>query len=266
MQKLKYIGVVLICFASCKTAIAPFNKKNTSNQEYKESFQITDKEPAARSGIKYYWYKSRQVQASQGDYGGELLDGVYTKYYQGNALAEKGNFNKGKKTGVWKTWHKKGQLSSVLRFKNGRLNGRSVSLDSTGNLIATGKYTKGRRSGTWIFPQKGDTIRYRKGAIKVVEEKDTLRPGFFKRIFKKKEKDTINQEKKPNFFKRLFSKKGTTNTSKKTKKSTKTASKKVNKKPTEGKKGKVKQNKNPNEKKKPNFFQRLFGKKEKETT
>ena len=241
MQKVIYIGIVLMCLVSCTTSQELFNKKNTSTTEYKESFHITDNEPKPKSGVKYYWYKSRKVQATQNDYAGELLNGLYTKYYYSNELAEKGKFHNGRKIGVWKSWYKSGQLTTAMKYKNGRLDGKSVSFDSVGNIVSVGRYSSGKRSGEWLFPQKGDTIRYHKGEIKPVEEKDSLNPGFFGKLFKKKAKDSINKEQNPSFFKRLFSKKGVKkNTNKNTKKN--------------------------NSKEKPNFFQRLFSKKEKDNT
>ncbi|MEB3346040.1 hypothetical protein U6A24_11240 [Aquimarina gracilis] len=267
MQKLSYIGVILLVFASCKTAIEPFNKKNISNREFKETFQITEHTPKAKSNVKYYWYKSRNVQATQSDYAGELLDGTYTKFYHSNQLAQKGNFNKGKKTGLWKTWYENGQLASAMKYKNGRLAGRSVSLDSTGNIVSVGRYASGKRSGRWIFPQQGDTIRYHKGEVKVVEEKDSLNPGFFRKLFKKKAKDSTNQKEKRNFFKRFVSKKEENPASKNVNKKTTRVSQKKNKKQTNTKKKKVQgKKKKVTEKKEPNFFQRLFGKKKKNNT
>jgi hypothetical protein len=257
MQKIVYISIVFICLVSCKTSQELFNKKNISTTEYKESFYITDDVPKPKPGVKYYWFKSRKVQATQSDYAGKLLDGVYTKYYYSNELAEKGNFNKGKKISIWKSWYKNGQLATTENWNSGVLNGKCVFYDSIGNVISKGKYTSGKRSGEWIFVQKGDTIDYSK---KVDKEKDTLQPRFFGRLFKKKAKDSVAQEKKPGFFKRLFSKKsGNKATSKKTK-NNKTKVKGNTKKETK----KVKQKKIPNDK--PNFFQRLFGKKEKDNT
>ncbi len=258
MQKIIYISIIFTCLLSCKTSQELFNKKNISTTEYKESFHITEDEPKPKSGVKYYWFKSRKVQATQSDYAGELLDGLYTKYYYSNELAEKGNFNKGKKIGIWKSWYKNGQLATTENWNKGVLNGKCVFYDSIGNVISKGKYTSGKRSGKWIFVQKGDTIDYSK---KVRKEKDTLQPGFFGRLFKKKAKDSVApQEKKPGFFKRLFSKK---DKNKATSKRTKNNNPKVKGNTKKGAK-KAKQKKTANDK--PNFFQRLFGKKEKDNT
>ncbi len=268
MHKIVCIGIALIGLVGCKTAMEPFNKKSINNTEFKEAFETTEDEPRAKLGIKYYWFKSRKVHATQSDYSGELLNGQYTKYYYSNQLAEKGKFNKGKKTGTWKSWYDNGALASRKKYANGRLSGRSVFLDTTGQIISTGKYSKGKRSGVWLFPQKGDTISYHKGKERIHKEKDTLNPGFFGKLFKKKEKEALNREKKPNFFKRLFSKKenkkAVTKTPKQSNKKQTTSKKSSGKAKTKHKKrNKVKSTKKPEQHKKPNFFQRLFAKKEK---
>ncbi|MBP2832836.1 hypothetical protein J8281_11625 [Aquimarina sp. U1-2] len=269
IHKSRYLGIMLMVLAGCTTAIEPFNKKNVSDQEYKEKFQITDKKPKPNSKIKYYWYKSRKVHSSQGDFAGELLDGLYTKHFYTNALAEKGNFNAGKKVGTWKTWYKNGELATVSHYKSGQLSGRNIFFDSLGHILAIGKYARGKRTGKWVFPQINDTIRYRKGEVVVVKAKDTTSPGFFGSIFKKKGRDSIVEKRPSSFFKKLFSKKDNNPVSQKSKGSNKGSSPNPKKKKSSNsKKGKTmnSQQKNTDNKKKPNFFQRLFTKKQKENT
>lgn len=229
-----WVMILFLTFISCGTSELAFNKKVISDTHYKEQFYITEKEPKAKSNVFYYWYKSQKVHSSQNDYSGAVLDGLYTKYYYSNQLAEKGNYNNGVKVGTWKSWYKNGQLATTEKWNQGKLTGKQVVFDSIGNILSQGAYTKGKRSGKWIYPQSGDTIYYKKGERKLKVKKDTSQPGFFQRMFKKKDnlkaKDTAKK---------------------------KIASKKISKKK------KTTQHSKKSNKKEPNFFQKLFAKKEK---
>jgi len=243
MYKIIYITIAIICIASCKSSYEPFTKRIISNTEYKEHFYIIDEEPNTNANKRYYWFKSQKVHSSQGDYGGALLDGLYQKYYYSNQLSEKGNFNKGIKTGIWNSWYENGQLAVTEKWVSGKLSGKNTFYDSIGNVISVGKYKNGLRSGVWLYPVTGDTIFYKKGK-KVIKVKDTTKTSLFTKLFTKKEKpEEINKQhkkRKPKTSKNIRSKKGKNGTKKKKKQ-------KQKKKPT----------------KEPNFFQRLFGKKDK---
>lgn len=239
------IVLVLISVISCKGSKEPFTKRIISNSDYKEHFYITDNDPNSKSSKTYYWFKSQKVHSSQGDYGGELLDGAYLKYYYTNQLAEKGKFTNGIKSGAWKSWYKNGQLATTENWNNGRLSGKYVFYDSIGNIISRGNYKNGLRSGSWIYPIKGDTIIYKKGlkVKKVKKVRDSSYTNIFSKIFGKKNDSITNSKNK-----------------KRTQKSSSTKSS------TKGKstsKKKKKQTKRKEFGKEPNFFQRLFGKKEK---
>ncbi|MDO6758565.1 hypothetical protein Q4566_00015 [Tamlana sp. 2_MG-2023] len=243
VQKSFYVVAILIGLVSCKSSNEPFTKIITSDTEFKEHFFISDYEPKPRRDKRYYWFKSQKVHSSQGDYGGALLDGVYQKYYYTNELAEKGDFIKGIKTGIWNSWYKNGQIVTSEKWVNGKLSGKSVFYDSIGKIICEGKYRNGLRSGKWIYPIKGVTVKYKKGE-KVIKTKDTTKTRFFNRLFAKKE----NGDKK-----------GDKNKNKVGKSSVKNSSKK------EVKKSRKKQSKQKKEfDKAPNFFQRLFVKKDKD--
>lgn len=248
MQKYIYLIIFLYCLLGCNSPQIAFNKRIISNSEYKEQFFISEKKPRVKSNVFYYWLKSQEIQLTKSGYAGSLLDGEYTKYYQTNQLAEKGSFNNGLKKGKWDSWYKNGQLATTENWKNGKLSGKNVFYDSIGNIVSIGVYKNDKRSGRWLYPQKGDTICYKRGQKCVKKERDTTKNSFFSRLFKKKDSISLTTEKTktPNFFQRLFKKK---------------SSQKKNKKTSENQKP-VNQQKTT---KKPNFFQRLFGKKDKKS-
>lgn len=219
MHRFIYIAILFFCVIGCKTAQEPYNKRIISDTIYKEHFYITDEEPKAKKDRAYYWYRAQKVHHSQGDYAGELVDGLYIKYYQSNQLAAKGYFKEGVKDGLWKNWYKNGQLSNEQTWKAGKLHGKTILRDSLGHIQAIGKYKKGKKSGKWIYPTQQDTISYKKGEEiepKLKKEKDSTKQSFFKRVFKKKKttkkkQQTKKKKKKPSkiglFFKKLFAKK-----------------------------------------------------------
>ena len=246
MQKYIYLIIFFYCLLGCKSPQVAFNKRIISNPEYKEQFFISDKEPKVKSNVFYHWLKSQEIHLTKSGYSGDLLHGEYTKYYQTNQLAEKGSFKGGLKKGVWSSWYKNGQLATTEYWKNGKLNGRNIFYDSIGNIVSIGTYKNNKRSGTWLYPQKKDTICYKKGEKCIKKERDTTKNSFFSRLFKKKDSisSTPKKAKTPNFFQRLFKKES--------------SQEKNIKKPRNQKSGKKQKTI-----KKPNFFQRLFSKKNK---
>ncbi len=187
-----FLVLLVSGFMGCKSIETPMDRKVTSDKRYKEVLFVSDKIPNAKRHRKYYWYKSREVHYSQDNYGGELLDGEYIKYYYSNQLAERGGFKNGLKRGEWTKWHENGQVAQVSKWKNGRQTGKFVSRDSLGNIIAYGKYTKGRKTGNWVYPEKGETIYFIKGKELTLDSALTdslIKPPFFKRIFNKRYKE-----------------------------------------------------------------------------
>jgi hypothetical protein len=84
--------------------------------------------PIVKTGLVYYWYSANQVHFTQGGYSGQLLNGVYTEYYQNKNLKQQGMFNRGLKDGVWKMWNKDGTLKEVVNWQEGIIgNGRKPS-------------------------------------------------------------------------------------------------------------------------------------------
>lgn len=239
-------------------------KKRISDADYRYEFYTTDKVVSAKPDREYYWFKGGAIHNSEYGMAGELLQDEYLKFYHSNQLAEAGKYDNGLKEGYWKTWFKNGTLQSKTYWSDGQKDGGYLSYDQTGFLTEEGKYKNNKKHGRWINYISKDTLKYADGKIiekkiKVKKVKDTLntKPGFFKRLFTKKDKnaenpagsssiqktDNADGTKKPGFFKRVFSKKE--------KNQNNQAVSKNRIKPTEGA---------PN---KDGFFKMLFSKKEK---
>ena len=77
------------------------------------------REPTIKTGLFYYWYSANQVHSTQGGYSGQLLNGLYTEYYQNKNLKEQGAFNRGLKDGVWKSGNKDGTIKQVVNWDEG---------------------------------------------------------------------------------------------------------------------------------------------------
>lgn len=238
MQKRIY-GAIVLGIIICSFTFIKVQKKLIRQEGYDiECFVYLEELTSFDEGKTYYWFRNSQIHQSNGFAGGLVLHDTYTKYYRSNQLAEKGAFDLGLKDGVWLTWYENGSLKSSQEWWNGVKHGDYRYYDTEGKLIYQGNYKRDTRHGEWIDHLKKDTLNYKRGEV-IIEEVDTVqKPSFLKRLFGKKEKDSL-EENKPGFFKRLFTKKNDS----------------------------LQQNKPLNKEKdtatSPNFFQRLFGKKEK---
>ncbi len=171
----------------------------------------------------YYWFKSGEIHTSRFGAGGFVLHKTYSKFYESNQLAEKGEFNYGLKDGVWKSWYKNGQLKETLKWNKGEKHGDYITYSENGTILEKGTFRRNHKAGTWINLQTKDTTVYKKGELYIKD--DTQKESFFKRLFKKKDKNKDNKDatnkkktkdntktKKDGFFKRLFKKKEKPNT------------------------------------------------------
>jgi antitoxin component YwqK of YwqJK toxin-antitoxin module len=88
-------------------------------QEIEASIQSYSSAPRPKPDRFYYWYKANAIHATQGGFGGQLLNGSYFAYYPDKSLKEEGAFKKGLKAGPWKTWNRKGELISTVVWDDG---------------------------------------------------------------------------------------------------------------------------------------------------
>lgn len=131
--------------------------------------ELTEVKISADLMHTYFWFENGRINSSQGAYSGKLLHGNFKTYQSGSKrLLVAGQFDHGLKTGNWLSWYRDGNLMQRRMYKSGLLDGPFVQFDSSGRPV--------------------DTLKYRKGVLKV-QKTDTI--GFyqkFKRLLKFRKK------------------------------------------------------------------------------
>lgn len=227
MRKYFLLVAVFALFSFVGTSL----KKRISDSQYRYEFYTTDKVVSPQPDRYYHWFKGGTIHTSEYGIAGELLHEEFQKFYHSNQLAEAGKFKYGLKEGYWKLWFENGKLKSEAYWSSGQMDGSYYEYDNNGLLLLKGKYRDNKRHGTWIDYIKKDTLKFSSGLLIPKKVKDTLadkqkKPGFFKRLFAKKNKDTVaapkniapekvknnpEKEKRAGFFRRLFYSKEKTN-------------------------------------------------------
>lgn len=186
----KYLIFVLLLFNF--SFIDPNLLKKISDKEFKYEFCTSNKKIKVLKGTTYYWFKGGAIHVSEYGMSGEILNGIFMKYYLDNQLAEKGHFKYGKKIGEWKSWHKNGQIQILTRWRNGKQNGSYIKFADNGKLLESGKFKNGRKEGIWIDYLKKDTLKYKKGEV-FLKKKEILKEA--KKNQNSSKKELKNQEK-----------------------------------------------------------------------
>lgn len=117
-------------------------------------------------GLFYYWYKENKINRSQGGYGGKLLHGIFTVFFQSGKLKEKGEFKYGLKEGKWKKWYENGNLLQVSNWEHGSLINEWMEYDENGLITTQANYNKGLLDGDYKEFINGELVekkKYRKG-------------------------------------------------------------------------------------------------------
>ena len=242
-SQVKFLFFLFTILLFLSFSIDPVQKKVIRTKDYDIHFYVFLQKKITTKDKEYFWYKAGEIHHSFGGAAGELLHLDYTKYYVGNKLAEKGEFEYGLKTGIWKQWHPNGAIMEESRWVDGVKFGPYSLYNDKGELVTIGKYRNNIKSDIWIDLKTNDTTWYKDGQPykehprlvkkrldsingkkslfnKLFGKKDTTavkkEEGFFKRIFNKKKDDqnpkvrspkkTITEEK-PSFFQRIFGKK-----------------------------------------------------------
>lgn len=133
----------------------------------------TDKQITPREANVYHWTRQRQVYQTHGNYSGQLLHGVFERYYPDGQLAAKGHFEKGLKTGLWQHWNEDGSLRMNHRYKKGQLQGWQQRF--AGDSLETYRYEKGVRHGKGTIAVNGTVVsteRYKRGQPVNATEKE----------------------------------------------------------------------------------------------
>ncbi|QQX76500.1 MULTISPECIES: toxin-antitoxin system YwqK family antitoxin [Aequorivita] len=198
----------------------PIQKKVIRTKEYDIHFYVSLKDRITKKDKEYFWYKTGEIHNSFGGAAGELLHLGYVKYYAGNNLAEKGEFEYGLKTGIWKRWYSNGSLMEESRWVDGEKYGPYHYYNENGELMTQGKYRNNIKTDIWIDIKSKDTTWYRNGEPfkdhpRVVRKRlDSIngKESLLKRIFGKRDSTIVG--KKEGFFGRIFKKKDSAKNSK----------------------------------------------------
>ncbi|TJZ50571.1 hypothetical protein FAZ15_21355 [Sphingobacterium olei] len=172
---MKFIGILIFLITCCSPLWAQNymdvmdNNKVTihTDHQHKIIFQTKEIHKKTSPDNTYFWYASRKIHETQGDYSGKLLHGDYLHYYPDNELAYKGQFKKGLKTGTWTEWTDDGILKKQSHWKKGQETGAYSLYDEKGNTLEMGKLKAGRRNGKVVMrlPQDStfSTTYYQEG-------------------------------------------------------------------------------------------------------
>lgn len=203
MRKYLLFLLVFMLFSFAETSL----KKRISDSLYRYEFYTTDRVVSAQPDREYFWFKGGTIHNSEFGTGGDLLHDAYLKFYHSNQLAESGKFKNGLKSGYWKSWYESGVLQCKAYWGEGQLDGSFFTYDNSGKLIQKGKYKNNKKHGVWINYVNKDTLKFNKGEIVIKKVKDTVvskkdkRPGMLKRLFSKKyraENDSIKKASQQN--------------------------------------------------------------------
>lgn len=189
------------------------NKKDGKWTEYYENGNkksVINFKDDAINGLATYWSKSGKI-IGEYNYSTEIINGKpkeikhgkQTRYFENGNIAEKSNYNMGKKDGLFEEWYENGNKKNETEFKNDLVNGKNklwfqngkvqqemhfiMVFDSVkkyykpiyngkyevyydnGNLKTSGNYVAGKEEGvfTSFFEngQKSKEIIYNNGLI-----------------------------------------------------------------------------------------------------
>ena len=117
----------------------------------------------------YYWFDSKLIHQTQGDYSGILLNGNYVKYDTDGNMLGKGIFVKGLKSGTWVEWHKNGLVYLTAVYKDGQKSGDYSMYNDQGVLMEQSDYENDKLNGKLTrFDSTGNPVlrlAYRNGVL-----------------------------------------------------------------------------------------------------
>ncbi len=85
-----------------------------------------------------------------GNDGGDVQNGMRTRWYQNGTKAEEVELTNGRKTGTYTAWYKNGQVKLKCRFHNDNLDGEVAAWFEDGRKRFSVYYANGKRHGRWI--------------------------------------------------------------------------------------------------------------------
>ena len=190
-NKPQNIVVLFLFVVSCLSSQAQELKKRVTDTEYRYEFFTNSNTPKVKTGRHYYWFRAGAIHTSEFGASGQVLDGMFEKYYLSSQLAEKGTFDKGLKQGEWKNWFTDGKLAERIQYSQGLRNGPYFKHSTQGAVTEEGFYKNDQKHGRWINYSSNDTIVYKDGSI-------ALKKSWIYEMMKKKtpeEKQLLKDEK-----------------------------------------------------------------------
>lgn len=118
-------------------------KRLVKTDSFKLEFYVVEKQKVysrLNDSLHYHWYKSQKMYITQGGVDGEVINGVFKKFYLTGQLAEKGQLYFGLKQGKWRTWHSNGNLKTIIEYRRGKKHGNVSRYDKDGTLIGASEY------------------------------------------------------------------------------------------------------------------------------
>ncbi|NUY79258.1 hypothetical protein HUK80_00005 [Flavobacterium sp. MAH-1] len=158
------------------------------DQEYSKFYhsnQLAEKgnfNKGLQTGRWKSWYENGNLQSTQ-YWNNGLRSGMYMLYDQNGNLSEKGNYKRGEKHGAWVRY----AVKDTLWFKNGEQYTKAKPLTKAQKEKAKADKEQERQQKQ----QVKELQKQKKAALKetaAAKNSDTAKkPGFFKRLFSKKE-------------------------------------------------------------------------------
>lgn len=137
-----------------------------------------------KTGLWKTWHENGKIATTQ-YWNNGLRTGLFNSYDKEGRLIEKGNFRKDKQNGPWINLSTK----DTLRYKNGLLEPKKVKLTKEERKRLREEETKLKEIKK---QQKTQASKTKKENVKSVKDSKQKQDGFFKRIFRKKEKKIIS--------------------------------------------------------------------------
>lgn len=201
-----FLGTAFFILQACKTEIYT---KDLQRVVHTDSLiwhvKVTEDQVDVKNEEHYpvYYITGKTLGVTSSDIRNvKVLDGTIEMYSFDHKIVAQGVFKDGLKDDEWYYYNEDGSLRKKESFRNGEL--QSV-MENTTESPVVGDYKNGQKHGEWI--ENGDTLEYKHGEIvveKVKPEKDKAaksdttkqKEGFFKRLFKKKDKKEKKQKDK----------------------------------------------------------------------
>jgi len=109
---------------------------------------------------KFYSPTIKDYLVNEEYYSENIKNGISSKYYENEAVAEKINYSYGIKEGEWTQYYADGQLSLRSYYVNGSLEGKFETWHPNGKPKYIGTYKDNYREGKWFIYNEDGSLKY----------------------------------------------------------------------------------------------------------